>query len=66
MHTGIFVGMLLAALWVVSPYPPNPLSPQAEKEGVDRVVKSPLRLRGGGANQFASGEGLTSNQLPQD
>ncbi len=59
IHTGSFVGVLLAALWVVSPYPPNPLSPQAEKEGVDRVVKSPLRTwrggpRGGGRTRLNS------------
>ncbi len=48
MHTGIFVGVLLAALWVVSPYPPNPLSPQAEKEGGKHAVK-PLSAGGEGA-----------------
>ncbi|MBN2306016.1 MAG: hypothetical protein JXQ72_16155, partial [Anaerolineae bacterium] len=31
----------------VSPYPPSPLSPQAEKGGARRAKKSPLRLRGG-------------------
>ncbi len=37
-----------------SPSPPLPLS---RKGGATRAAKSPLCLRGGGANKFALGEG---------